>query len=311
LKRSNRVILLLGVLLAAAAFLGVVLLFNSRPQTAPTEPEPLPTVYSKVAIPLGTVITADMVETRPLAVSVRPTDAFGDIGLVVGKTVRTDVAAGAIIEPAMFTSGAGGGQEVASLLDPGLRAIAVEVDQTSGVGTLINVGDRVDLLVGFAGADKVPTVSVSDNGAIAQVTGLNSTTVKLLLQGMQVIGTIGAPTPAASAESSGGAITAGQLLLILAVTPQQAEVIKFAQIDGQISVILRSPKDYRDPAGNPVVPAPDTTTGVILKTLIDKYGVLPPQIIVAPSLPLPSPLPGGASPAPPAPAPSASPSASP
>jgi len=73
--------------------------------------------------------------------------------------------------------------------------------------------------------------------------------------------------------------------VILAVTPQQAEVIKWAQIDGQISLVLRSPKDFTDANGNPVSPQPDTTTGVVLKTLIDNFGVLPPQVIPATNLP--------------------------
>jgi Flp pilus assembly protein CpaB len=75
--------------------------------------------------------------------------------------------------------------------------------------------------------------------------------------------------------------------VILAVTPQQAEVIKFAQIDGQITLVLRSPKDFGDASGNPVQPPVDKTSGVILKTLIDQYGVLPPQVIVASNLPTP------------------------
>ena len=73
--------------------------------------------------------------------------------------------------------------------------------------------------------------------------------------------------------------------MILAVTPQQAEVIKFAQLDGQISLVLRSPKDFLDANGAPLAPQPDQTSGVILRTLIDNFGVLPPQVIPATGLP--------------------------
>ncbi len=253
-------------------------------------------------IPLGTVVTADMVETKPVDITVRPTDAIGDPGVVIGKTVRTDVRAGAEINPAMFSTGAGGGTEVASLLEPGLRAIAVQVDQSTGVGTLINVGDRVDMVVGFTGADKVPVVTVDPTTReLTPVAGINSTTTKLILQDMQVIGTLvppAAPTTSGSGTSgtsgaSGGSttttvgtsLTGQQELVILAVTAQQAEVIKFAQIDGQISLVLRSPKDFRDASGAPVVPAPDVTSGIVLKTLIDKFGVLPPEVIQATNLP--------------------------
>jgi pilus assembly protein CpaB len=254
-------------------------------------------VYAKVKILLGTVITPDMVEARNLNVNVRPVDAFGDVGQVIGKTVRTDVAAQALLTPVDFQAGAGGGQDVAHLLEPGLRAIAVQVDQSTGVGTLINVGDRVDMVLGVTGADKFPQVTIDQTTkALTTVAGINSTTTKLILQNMQVIGTLVPPAPTATATSGGQqttttttSLTGQQELVILAVTPQQAEVIKWAQIDGQISLVLRSPKDFADANGNPVAPQPDTTTGVVLKTLIDNFGVLPPQVIPATNLPQPQP----------------------
>jgi pilus assembly protein CpaB len=301
LKRSNRLVLLVGVLLAVVAFGGVLILFNQKQAPASATPTELATVYAKADIPLGTVIKSEMVETRNLSVTVRPTDAFGDVGQVVGKTVRSNVTSGAILSPADFQAGAGGGQDVAHLLEPGLRAIAVQVDQSTGVGTLINVGDRVDMVVGFTGADKVPTVTVDPTSKqIVTVVGLNQTTVKLILQNMQVIGTLVPPaaTSSSSGSSSSGSsgassgtsttgtsLTGQQELVILAVTAQQAEVIKFSQMDGQISLVLRSPKDFLDANGQPASPAPDTTTGIILKSLIEDYGVLPPTVIQATGLP--------------------------
>jgi Flp pilus assembly protein CpaB len=297
LKRSNRLVLLVGVLLAVVAFGGVIVLFNSKPAPVSTAPTELPTVYAKQNIPLGTVITTEMVEARNQQISVRDPNAFGDTGQVVGKTVRTEIKQGALLMPSDFQAGAGGGnQDVAHLLDPGLRAIAVQVDQSTGVGTLINVGDRVDLVVGFTGADKLPLVTVDPTTkSLTTVVGLNSTTTKLILQNRQVIGTLVPPAaPAATSGASGGSgtttapetsLTGQQELVILAVTPQQSEVIKFAQIDGQITLVLRSPKDFVDASGNPIAPQPDTTTGIILKTLIDQYGVLPPQVLEATNLP--------------------------
>ena len=72
------------------------------------------------------------------------------------------------------------------------------------------------------------------------------------------------------------------------VTQQQAEVIKFVQLDGTITLTLRSPKDFVDEQGNPIVPATVTTTGTILATMIRDFGVLPPETIIVPA---PSPLP--------------------
>jgi Flp pilus assembly protein CpaB len=68
----------------------------------------------------------------------------------------------------------------------------------------------------------------------------------------------------------------------LSVDAQMTEVIKFAQVAGNISLVLRSADDFIDPVtGLPLEtpPLPDETTGMILKTLVDRYGVLPPELI--------------------------------
>jgi hypothetical protein len=108
----------------------------------------------------------------------------------------------------------------------------------------------------------------------------------LLLQDVQVIGVINPPPPPAPATEQGQAPASqapqlGELqnkLLILSVTPAQAEVLLFARSAGTLDVILRSPLD----AGQTV-----ETTGVILKTLVDLYGILPPEIV---QVPIPTPL---------------------
>ena len=112
---------------------------------------------------------------------------------------------------------------------------------------------------------------------------------------MQVLGTLLPPaapppagaSPAPSAAPAGGPATALnndlQQIVILAVTPQQSEVIRYGQQMANplltLSLILRSPDDFIDPVTKqPVTPPLDETTGIVLRTLIDTYGVLPPTI---------------------------------
>jgi hypothetical protein len=141
--------------------------------------------------------------------------------------------------------------------------------------------------VGFTG-DKFPVITLSpQDETFTVVSGLNSTSVKALLQGMQVMGTLLPPPPAQdpdAPEASGDPATTlsgQQQIVILSVDTQQAEVIKFAQLDGSISLVLRSPDDFIDPVtGEPLpVITPVDTTGIILKTLVDTYGVLPPELV--------------------------------
>jgi len=294
LKRSNRLILLIGIFLAIVAFVGIVLVLQGQGTgTANTPPAELPTVYAKVDIPFGTQVTADQVEAQVKPVDQRAADAFSDVGLVIGRTVTTNVLAGKQLQEADFALSRTGQAPIAGNLERGLRAVAIQVDQLSGVGTLINVGDRVDLIAGFSGPDKFPVITIDPTTKqITPVQGLNSTSVKMLLQNLQVVGALFPPPPAEQGQAQGQAqpgastapttaLTGQQELVIVAVTPQQAEVIKFAQLDGTITLALRSPKDFKDANGNPVVPPPDRTTGIVLKTLVDQYGVLPPEVIEA------------------------------
>jgi Flp pilus assembly protein CpaB len=171
----------------------------------------------------------------------------------------------------------------------GQRAMTVQVDQVSGAGTVIATGDYVDVLVGITGGNfPVITVNPTDQ-TIQPVAGLNATSVKLLLQGVQVLGTLLPPPPAAAqqqpqasgapAQGQTTALNGQQEIVMLSVTPQQAEVIKYAQLDASITLVLRSPDDFRDANGKLVIPPTDPTSGVILKTLVDQYGVLPPQLV--------------------------------
>jgi pilus assembly protein CpaB len=302
LKRSNRLILLVGVVLAAVAFVAIVFLFSS-PQGSSTGNQPvteLDTVTAAVDIPLGTQIRSDMLQTHKVLIENRLPGAVGDAGQIVGQIVRTNVANNAQITQSMFATGNPGAQPPGPLLPKGSRAQSVQVDQVTGVGTLINVGDRVDAIVGIGwqgqgdgGAAQCgtsfPFLTVdSQTDAVTSIPDLGSSlSVKLLLQNMQVVGTQLPPidqtvAQASPAPGSGGTTLNGQKeIVILAVTAQQAEVIKYAQVEGCISLVLRSPKDYVDDAGNPTEPDIDATTGVILKTLVDEYGVLPPQIVEA------------------------------
>jgi Flp pilus assembly protein CpaB len=287
LKRSNRLILLIGVFLAIVAFVGIVVVFQGdRGGGGAQTPSELPTVFASRGIALGTPITKDMLTSKNIPVTQRDATAFPDPSLLYGKIARQDIAAGKQLTARDFDSGVAGGL-LSVNTPPGMVTIAIQVDQVSGVGTVIRQGDYVDLLVGFQG-DKFPVVTLNPNDEeITVVAGLNATSVKLLLQGMQVVGTLLPPrevkegAPATGTTDPGTTLTGQQEIVILAVTAQQAEVIKYAQMDGVISLVLRSPQDFRDENGNVVPGSVVGTTGVTLRVLVDEYDVLIPQLVEA------------------------------
>jgi pilus assembly protein CpaB len=283
-RRTSRLVLLLGIFLAALTF--VVVLFLGRGPSTPvtpvaSAPSQLPTVVAAQDIPLGAVVTAEMVTSRTLAVPSRETNALGDVSQAIGKTTRTAIVAGAQVHSTDFQS-----RRIPITVPVGERAFAITVNELTGVANLVDVGDNIDLLISLAGG-AFPVVQVLGDGSVTVVSGINPLSVKLplLLQDVQIIGVLEAPAPPPPAGAQGQpaptaapVITGAEKLLILSVTPAQAEVLLFARTSGTLDVILRSPAD----AGVTV-----ETTGVILKTLVDLYGILPPEIV---QVPIPTPI---------------------
>ena len=199
---------------------------------------------------------------------------------------------------------------VTDALPIGLRAMAIQVSQVTGVGTLIQNGDHVDVIISLKIQNVIP--DPKNPGQIVKV-GDPGPSVKLVLQNALVVGTLlppaaaptaqPSPTPAPSGQTSGGgqqpatSLNGQSEMVMVAVSANQAEVIRYAQLyadpaaGDNISLVLRSPRDYvqvdadgkpvMDASGNPVIVVPplEKTDGVTLKTLIDKYLVLPPDIL--------------------------------
>ena len=287
MKRSNRLILLIGVFLAILAFVLVLVTLN-KPSDTPGDGAAVtttPVVKAATDIPLGSKITADMVMVEQIDLAAKPSNGYADTGFVIGKTARQPVTAGAFITTDIIN----GTTTVTKIEVPaGKVAIAIQVDQVSGVGTIIRAGDYIDMVVAITG-DKFPVVTLNPaDQSITVVSGLNATSVKLLLQGGQVLGTLLPPPPAATGNNAQAptdttSLNGQQEIVLVAVTAQQAEVVKYAQVDGNISLALRSADDFRDPdTGLPLDPTlivPATTTGITLKSLVDDYGVLVPQLV--------------------------------
>ena len=296
MKRSNRLILLIGVFLAIVAFIGIVLLLSSPGGGGGTSQQPEVTkvkiVKAVVDIPLGTIVTAEMLKEEEVNQVDAPTADIHLAGSAIGRVVRVNVLTGQILSQSTFT-----GDPTAKDIQvpPGGRAFPLQVDQITGVGTLIKPGDYVDVVIGLTSSSfPIVTVNPTDQ-SITVVQGLNGDSVKLLLQSLQVIQVILPPPPTDAngvPQTSGGVVLNGQQeIVIVSGTANQIEVLKFLQMDANISLVLRSAADFqeRDAVTHAVIiPVDEITDGVILKTLIDKYGVIRPQLIEA-ILPTPTP----------------------
>ena len=325
MKRSNRLVLLIGIFLAVIAFM--LIAFVAQPGSGgKVGPTPAPTTTKVVVaarnVALGATFAEGDVTLKDVPLPA-PVDSYLDTSSVVGQVARATVTSGQLITSAVLNGGQG---QVTNIeVPPGRVAMSVKVDQVSGVGTVIKTGDYVDALVAF----NIKPVTIDPITKEPKVIDLDTgPSVKVLLQGLQVLGTL-LPTPEQvqqqqQAEGTTPAPSSGtttnlnnqEQIVILSVSAQQAEVLNYSQIAGiqvpngnspnGMTLLLRSAKDFVGPDGQPSFPPDTVTTGIVLKILIDQYGVLGPSFSLTP---LPAPL---ASTKPSASAsPSASPSAAP
>lgn len=169
-KPNNRVFLLLGIVLAALAFGGV--LFALSQGHAAT----VSVVVAKNTIPAGTTVTADLISSVDLPQSAVPSDAYTVATAVTGKTTSVAVGKNDPMVPAFFaaqplaaqtTTNAQGQSVPVSLstsITKGFVALAIpaagELPQGStqlqqnnvapdltSVGFYIQPGDHIDILV--------------------------------------------------------------------------------------------------------------------------------------------------------------------
>jgi Flp pilus assembly protein CpaB len=271
-------VLLAGIFLAAVTFIVVILLIGpggggGGGAIASAPPTTRDVVVAVSDISLGTTIDSTMVTTQNVAVTAVNAGAFQTTSQAIGQVVFAPVKAGEQITAAIVSPEGGANAHP----DPGVgkRAFAVSVNELTGVGNLVRISDFVDVLI----SENVTVVQRNPDGTVSTIPGVeNALTVKmpLLLENVQVIGVINQAVATSqngqpAASPAAGTLTGASKLLILAVTPQQAEVLLFARTSGTIDVVYRAAQDT----------ATVTTDGVILKTLIDKYGVLPPTVIIS------------------------------
>jgi len=196
---------------------------------------------------------------------------------LIGLVVRRAVAQGAAITNADFTSGVTVPELVRSI-QPGMRAIALPLNRVDSVGALLQPGDFVDVILTIEDLDQLNPIVVENTTPGTGIGGeappyisldefVNNTTVKVVVQNVQVLAAL-PREPVDPNTQSAPTTLEPDVIAILAVQPQQVEVIRFAQLDGHVSLVLRSPSDYAQ--------GQVTTTGITLSELVNRWGVLPP-----------------------------------
>lgn len=303
MRRSGRLFIVLGVVLALAALLLAIFALaggddgEQEASTDETGPTDVTVVQAKVEVPAHTVLKeADLEEVVVSSDSVTGDEA-NDIGEVVGFAYAEDLVEGQrVLRSRLEISG------IAEELEPGKRAISMPVDKNNLVAGLIRQDDSIDIIYEFnAQLTRVtPTtpLELQDNlelrgdvvippfgeepdpepypfpgepGSRFIVTDADfgNPVAKVVLQDIHVLRVInaGAATPTGDTASSNESD-----YLVLEVDPTQAELIHMMLNVGTYQIMLRGPEDAEIA----------TTPGMNMELLVTTYDLPVPKTVRLP-----------------------------
>jgi pilus assembly protein CpaB len=264
--RPERLALLLALAFGAVAALLVAVAISSSGGSG-SEDGAVPVLVAKQAINPGTTITADMVEVRQVPPAVAVEGALRSPELAVGRVARFPISAGEQVQArdvaaAAVTAGSVSTDMPLSYVIPkGMRAVSIPIDEASAAGGLIRPGDRVDII----GVFDVTLYGLAGNPT--EGTDFDKYLTMTVLQDVEVLAVAQAVTPVVVGESQDGSGQAPRVpvqevkpnpkaaTLTLAVTPEQAQRLVWAQSKGELRVALRR---FGETGEVPLRPATDT-----------------------------------------------------
>ena len=292
MKRSNRLVILVGVLLAVLAFVAIVILLNQRETPTAVEDTTETVLVATEPIDIGEPVTPDKVreeDVDPDAVigtALRDTSAVRGQPAIFAIPADSQVSAEAIgaVDPTVV--------DIPALLNPGEKAIAFQVDRVTGLDFLIKSGDTIDILfraevtVLQETADSAANPDPAAAPRFEVVTGLeDQPSVKAILQDKRVlyVSATKATEPEPIDTNNDGVIdnqdeqpaeaVIESVIIVFAGTAQDAEVIKFAQSNvaevGPLTAIVRHADDDEV----------EETLGITIDQLVSEYGLRIPNIV--------------------------------
>jgi len=253
--RSNRLLMVLGIIVAVVAFLIVFLLYGTKGGGGGTSGQTTSVVVAAVDIPVGTQISEQLVTTVSVSAATAPADAFSAVNCPKDQPSCTNAAVGQFAAVALpkntILSQSNVVSSVSKLppvkkpyLDIPTGDVAVSVPaggELQAVGGWIQPGDRVDVIA---------------TGLPGEKSGVWKTVFENLI--IQRVGPVG------SANTQGLSSS-----YILYVPLAQAEEVTYFFANSTYKMALKSPTDYKPDDAL----TPGTTAGVDQNAFNAKYGV--------------------------------------
>jgi pilus assembly protein CpaB len=226
---------LVFLVFAGVAALGTALVLTRylEARTAAVRVPTTPVVVARLDIPLATPLRLESLAVVEWPTASLPDRAVSDPAKLVGRVATTPILKGeAILEAKLASSDAGAG--LAALLPPGMRAVAVRVDDVVGVAGFVHPGDHVDVIV---------TMRPNETGQSPPVSKIFLQSIRVLAVGKDV-----------SQSGRGDSKPVAATVATLMVDSEQSERLALAATKGQILLALRSRVDLDDVVTAGVIP---------------------------------------------------------
>ena len=291
MKRSNRLVILVGVLLAVLAFVAIVILLNQREEAVAPEEITETVLVATRDIAFGDPITPDVVDELDVNPQDVQTTPIGSTSVVKGQPSRFAIPAGSQVTAEAIGLSDTPITDIPALLQPGEKAIAFQVDRATGLDFLVKGGDTIDIVVSQAinvlqeTADSAANADEAAPPRFEAIPGLEAArTVKAVLQDKRVVyvsDTRNAEQEPTDINGDGvindadaqAAPVIDSVIIVFAGTAQDAEIIKFAQNDlsevGSLTAIVRHADDDEI----------EETVGITIDQLVEEFGLRIPSIV--------------------------------
>lgn len=225
-----------------AAVIAEQKMIEAKSQAAPGVPGKVPVVVAKQAISAYHKLTAEDLSVDYLKVA--PPRTYRDIQGLLGQVVQEPLDVGMLVELRHLQPGS----EVARLLKPGERAVAIPVDEVIGGGGFLQPGDLVDVLLFLRG-------------------DLGRDSAQIVMRGLRVLGfgtqLISPDGPAQSRNTNERPRTA-----VLAVDEKDVTRFMLASNMGSLRLAIRPPEEAIASGGDvtqPQAPGNRVVTASILQ----------------------------------------------
>src|ERR1019366_3129266 len=213
-------VLTFAFLVAAGASLVLYRVLINRPVPTTAGPVLAQVAVATKDLEVGTVLKEEDVKVSDWPGAI-PVGATSQVKEILGRGVITAIfAKEPIISSRLAAKGMGGG--MAAMIPPGMRAVAVRVNEIVGVAGFVVPGTHVDILISGN--------SPGGNGALGTLTQTMLQNIEVLSAGQDFKkDNEGKPLPV-------------QVVNLL-VNPEQAEQLSLASSQTQIQLVLRNPLD--------------------------------------------------------------------